>query len=71
MSGLSKVLNKMIHYRVQNAIFDKVLNMPLVLKWQGYKKLCVNCILETHVILNMSQVLIIPRFCMYLGILVC
>ena len=39
--------------------------MPLVLKWQGYRKFCVNCILEIHVILNMSQVLNIPRFCMY------
>ena len=39
--------------------------MPLVLKWQGYRKFCVNCILEIHGILNMPQVLNIPRFCMY------
>ena len=39
--------------------------MPLVLKWQGYRKFSVNFILEIHVILNMSQVLSIPRFCMY------
>ena len=39
--------------------------MPLVLKWQGYRKFFVNCNLEIHVILNMSQVLNIPRFCMY------
>ena len=30
--------------------------MTLVLKWQGCRKFCVNCILEIHVILNMSQV---------------
>ena len=29
--------------------------MPLVFKWQGYRKICVNCILEIHVILNMSH----------------
>ena len=36
--------------------------MYLVLKWQDYRKFCVNCILEIHGILNMSQVLKIPRF---------
>ena len=39
--------------------------MPLVLKWQGHRKLCVNCFLEIYGILNMPQVLNIPRFCMY------
>ena len=39
--------------------------MPLVLKWQGYRKFCVNFILEINVILNVSQVLNIPKFCMY------
>ena len=46
-------------------LFDRVLNMSLVLKCQGYRKFYVNCILEIQVILNMSQVLNIPRFCMY------
>ena len=41
------------------------MNMPLVLKWHGYRKFCVNCILEIYGILNMSQVLNILRFCMY------
>ena len=45
-------------------IFDRVLNMPLVLKQQGYRKFCVICILEIHGILNMPQVLNKPRFCM-------
>ena len=39
--------------------------MPVVLKGQSYRKFCVNCIAEIHVYLNMSQVLNIPRFCMY------
>ena len=37
--------------------------MPLVLKWHGYIKFCVNCVLEIYGILNM--VLNILRFCMY------
>ena len=52
----------------QNAplkISDRVLNITLVLKWQGYRKFCVNCIQEIHSILNMPQVLNVPRFCMY------
>ena len=37
--------------------------MPLVLKWQGYREFCVNCILEIHgSILNMPQALNKPRF---------
>ena len=39
--------------------------MLLVLKWRGYRKFCVNCILEIPGILNMPQFLNIPRFCMY------
>ena len=39
--------------------------MPLVLKWHSHRKFCVNSILEIHVILNMSEVLSIPRLCMY------
>ena len=39
--------------------------MPLVLKFQGYRTLCVNCIQEIHVILNMPQVLNMPRFRMH------
>ena len=46
-------------------IFDRVLNMTLVLKWQSYRKFSVKCILEIHVILIMSEVLNIPRLCMY------
>ena len=49
----------------QNAllqIFDKVVNIPLVPKWQGYREFCVNCILEIHGILDMLQALNIPRF---------
>ena len=38
--------------------------MSLVLKWQSYRKFCVNCILEIHGILNMPQFLDTPRFCM-------
>ena len=34
--------------------------MPLVFKWQGYRKFCANCILEIHDILNIPQVLNIP-----------
>ena len=52
----------------QNAplkISDRVLNMPLVLKWQGYRRFCVNYIPEIHGILNMPQALNVPRFCMY------
>ena len=37
-------------------LFDKVLNMTLVLEWQDYRKLCVNFVLEIHSILNMPQV---------------
>ena len=40
--------------------------MSLFLKRQGYRKFCVNCILEIHGILNMPQVLKVPRFRMYL-----
>ena len=51
----------------QNAsleIFDSALNMPLVLKRQGYKncKFCVNYILEIYGILDMPQVLNTTRF---------
>ena len=52
----------------QNApleIFDRVVNMPLVLKWQGCRKFCVNCILEILGILNMPKVHNVPRFCIY------
>ena len=66
----------------QNAqlyIFDRVLNMHAVLKWQGYRELRVLCKLysrdsrcklyadgiETTGILNMPQVLNIPWFWMY------
>ena len=38
MSGLYKVLNKTLRYI---EIFDRMLNMPLVLKWQGYRELWV------------------------------
>ena len=62
MPRLLKVLNKTLHL-----ILDRVLNMRLVLKWQVYRKFCVNCILEIHSILNIPQVLNIPRFCMYQG----
>ena len=55
MPGLLKVLRKTLHYRYQ------VLNMALVLKWQGYREFCVNCILEIHSILDMPQVLNVPR----------
>ena len=40
--------------------------MSLFLKRQGYRKFCVNYILEIHGILNMPQVLKVPRFRMYL-----
>ena len=46
-------------------MLHRVLNIPVALKWQGYRKFCVNCILEIHGILNMPQVLNVPRFCMY------
>ena len=36
--------------------------MPLVLKWQGYVELCVNCILEIHGILNMLMFSIYQDF---------
>ena len=37
--------------------------MSLVLKWQGYKKSCVNCIiLEINGILNMPQFINVARF---------
>ena len=53
----------------QNAplqIFDRVLNMPQVLKWQGYRKFCVNCILEIHFFFWIClKVLNIPRFWMH------
>ena len=66
----------------QNAplyIFDRVLNMPAVLKWQGYRELRVLCKLysrgsrcklysdgkKTNAILNMPQVFNIPWFWMY------
>ena len=46
--------------------------MPLVPKWQSYRKSCVNCILEIGSILNMPRPISyayiyinIPRFCMY------
>ena len=45
--------------------------MPLVLKWQSYRKFCLNCILEIHFILNMSQGLNIPRILHVSGILLC
>ena len=46
--------------------------MFVVLKWQDYRKFCVNCILEIHSILNMpipvsyAYIYInIPSFCMH------
>ena len=36
--------------------------MSVVLKWQGYKKSCVNCILEINGILNMPQFINVARF---------
>ena len=42
--------------------------MPLVLKWQGYRDmrvLCKHCILKIHGMVNMHQVLNMPKFCMY------
>ena len=45
-------------------IFDRFLNMPLELKWQGYRKFCVNDILEIQRILHMPQIINIPRFYM-------
>ena len=45
-------------------IFDRVLNGSLIRKWQGYRD-PVQTVFCIHVILNMSQVLNIPRFCMY------
>ena len=38
----------------QDTPFDRVLNVPLVLKWQCYRKFYVKCILEIPGILNMS-----------------
>ena len=38
--------------------------MSLVLKWQGYRKFCANCILKIHGILDIPQALNILRFCM-------
>ena len=58
MPGLHKVLNKTLHY----GCFDRVLSIPLVLQWQGYREFCVKCILEIHGILNMPQILNITRF---------
>ena len=52
-------------------IFDRVLNMHLVLKWQGYRKFSVNCILEIHVILNMSQGSQYTKILHATGILIC
>ena len=46
-------------------MFDRVQNIPPVLKWQGYKEFYVNCIVEIHGILNIPQVHNIPRICMY------
>ena len=37
--------------------------MPLVLKWRGYRKFRVNCILEIHVILRFSGICL--RFSIY------
>ena len=57
--------------------YGNVLNLPglhkvlkknsLVLKWQGYRscEFCANFILEIHGIINMPQVLNIPRLWMY------
>ena len=36
--------------------------MSVVLKWQGYKKSCVNYILEINGILNMPQFINVARF---------
>ena len=44
MPGFLKVLKKMIHYiHLYIYIFDRALNMPLVLKFQGYRKLMFLC----------------------------
>ena len=40
--------------------------MPLVIEQQGKRKFSLNYILEIYDILDMSQVLNIPRICMYL-----
>ena len=45
-------------------ISDRVLNVSLVCKWQGYRN-SVQTVFRIYVIRNMSQVLNIPRFCMY------
>ena len=37
MPGLHKVLNKTLH----NRYIDRFRNLPLVLKWQGYRELWV------------------------------
>ena len=51
------------------SIFDKVLNRVLPLVWNGRVtescEFCVNCVLKIQGILNMLQVLNIPRFWMY------
>ena len=36
-TGLHKVQNKTFYYSMEQK-FDRVLNMPLVLKWQGYRE---------------------------------
>ena len=50
MPGLHKVLGKMLHYRY---LIDRVLNMPFVPKWQGYREFCVSFILDIVGTLNM------------------
>ena len=45
--------------------------MPLVRKWQDYRKFCVNCILEIHIILNMSQGSQYTKILHASGILIC
>ena len=62
MAGLHKVLNKTLHYRY-------LIGFWMSLVWNGMvtesSQFCINCILEIHDILNILQVLNIPRFWMY------
>ena len=57
MTVLHKVLNKTLYYNYLIGFW--------IFLWQGYREFWVNCILEIHGILDMSQALNIPRFWMY------
>ena len=63
LPGLHKVLNKMLHYRY--LIGFGICLWFLTSKVTESCEFCVNYILEIHDILNMLQVLDIPRFWMY------